>query len=532
MTNKLKWTSKAAKPFIEEMHQALLSGVWGDIFDEGFRSSDIDWVAFHASDDQWEQKFSSKQVRDNLKNWIDKQISEKSRATNEEAQFRGGGNDGGLADDFAALDLADDEPDPKKVQFPSWIVYYKDIRSSDEYATCISLIPQGIYYARISGTKIIYEIVVDPTLCDPELLLQMFPAFNDVNWGGFMQSFAALGRLYIDDQQDYQYPDRIRLICEHEVDFDSIEQNFVARGAVPPTFVWTSPYGNRFLMTTVVKTRDNAHRLNAGAHTPANPLPTFVQQPNMMPNMQHAAYYNQTPMGHTTMPAQQGQPMNYAQQQNNSTTPQQRNGGTSNGFQFSPQPTMPYQSPPLVQPMQNFPSFQQSPMMPPLFQPNGLNHPSQQQPHQHQQQQQQQQQAGEQQQQQQQPFASPQPNVQVQYVQQPPTMPAGFPHNGFYPTPGVPAAAGLQRTHSDHTEVTVEPAPKAASRKKAPDPTANRPFVETVDESPTAKPVKKKSYFTQAFNYVRGGSDGSGSDDDSHMKQPQKYHAVEEDGSL
>ena len=115
-------------------------------------------------------------------------------------------------------------------------------------------------------------------------------------------------------------------------------------------------------------------------------------------------------------------------------------------------------------------------------------------------------------------------------------------HNGHYPTPGVPLAAGMQRTSSaDYTEVTIEPAP--APQRRTTDPSgARRPHVETVqEESPPTNnqkkqvPVKKKSYFSQAMNYVRGGNDSTsgGSSEESHMKHPQKYHAaVEEDESL
>ena len=100
--------------------------------------------------------------------------------------------------------------------------------------------------------------------------------------------------------------------------------------------------------------------------------------------------------------------------------------------------------------------------------------------------------------------------------------------------PGVPAAAaaaGRPRACSDCAEVTVEPAPTAAAnRKTAPDPVGNgRPVVETVSEdSPMSKPVRKKSHFSQAVSHVRGGSESS----ESHMKQPEKCHAVEEEESL
>ena len=507
MTNKLKWTSKAAKPFIEAMHQALLSGEWGNIFEPGFSVKDIDFVAFHESNDDWEKKFTSKQCRDNLTNWINKQISMKGQAAAEAAEIHGGAS--GLIDELAGLDLDDgeeDNSDPMLVQFPSWTVYYKDIRSSDEYATIISMIPQGLYYARIIGKIVRYEVVVDPTLYDPDILLQAFPAFNDLNWGGFMQAFAALGRRYITDQLDYQYPDRIRLLCDHEVNFESIEQNFVSRGAIPPTFVWMSPYGNRFLMTTVVKTRDNAHKHNAGAQRPANPLPTYVPTPNM--------HYN--PMESPTL--NQGQPFGYSQQ-NNNVTPQQRNGG--NHFPFSP--TMHFQSPLAANQRAFQPSLIQTM---PTFNPDGIS----QQAMFYQQQQQQQQQQRQQQQQQQQ-----QQRPTVQYIQQPPMPLGGMPHNGHFPTPGVPAVAGIQHTHSnsEYTEVTIEPAP---GRKRDPD--ARRPFVETVSvDSPTnginSKPKKvpvKKSYLSQACNFVRGGAgDGSSSDGSMPAKHQATTNTVEED---
>ena len=70
MTQKLRWTSKAAKPCIQVMHAALLSGNWCDIFGAGFQPSDIDFKTFHESDNNLANKFLLKQVHKNLTNWL------------------------------------------------------------------------------------------------------------------------------------------------------------------------------------------------------------------------------------------------------------------------------------------------------------------------------------------------------------------------------------------------------------------------------------------------------------------------------
>ena len=123
MPNKLKWTSKATKPCVQAMQESILSKEWGDIFGLGFDTSEIDFPVFHQSNDQWGLKFSLKQVRENLSDWINKQICEKGRASNEKDE---------LTDQMGGMNLGDDKDavldndgisinsaNPKKVKFPT-----------------------------------------------------------------------------------------------------------------------------------------------------------------------------------------------------------------------------------------------------------------------------------------------------------------------------------------------------------------------------------------------------------------------------
>lgn len=522
MPNKLKWTSKAAKPFVEQMHQVILSKEWGDIFSSSFEPSDIDFAAFHQSNDDWESKFSLKQVRENLTNWIEKQRAEKGRAEDEEIELTGRMAGVNLNSSInEGMDDDDDSDNPKMVKFPTWIMYYKDIRSSDEYATILSLIPQGEYYARIDGSQVRYEVVVDPTLYDPDMLLQLIPAFNSLEWGSFIEAFATQGRLYIEDQLDYQYPERIRIYCVHDIKFD-IEQNFVSRGNIPAWFDWTSPKGNRFLMTTVVKTRDNTHRQNAGARHAFQATQPVQLPPNMFNNSTTNGMPHNPTMGM------------------HQRTPQQSNvGGTMNHQSPFPFPTQ-YQSPMTHQQssapattMQNNQGFHQQsqnpmgPSSPPFHSkmPMGFYQHTYASP----------------------PFHGQQQQFSTYHIAQPsaPELGRGQAYNGHFPTPGVPAAAGRHRatSSSEYTEVTVEPAPPPNNQHLKSPPNYNQnshPVVETVHEAPLPKesPKKvpvKKSYITQAFDYVRGGNQGENSSDESHMNQPKKYHAqshhIEEDST-
>ena len=128
-------------------------------------------------------------------------------------------------------------------------------------------------------------------LHNPDMLLQLMPSFNGLEWGSFVESFATLGRLFIEDQLDHQCPECICQHDEHDIKFD-IEQNFVSQGGVPAWFDWVSPNGNCFLLTTVAKARENAHRHNAGARHPHQPAhmnpatPHFSPTPIMSPTMQ------------------------------------------------------------------------------------------------------------------------------------------------------------------------------------------------------------------------------------------------------
>ena len=509
--DKLKWSSPLAQPYIEMMHAALLSGEWGDIFAPGYKKSNIDWKTFHCSEDDWPKKFSLKQFSENLDNWIKRQRKNEDRANDEVAQIIG--HDEADEDYDEEIDLAQAESaDHKMVKFPHVIAYYGNIEDSDEFATIMAMIPFGEYYTSIDGRIVVYEVVVDPTIYDPKMLMAVTSALNHIEWGSFVAKFGANGRLYFECELDRQYPERIRWRCEFEMPFD-IEQNFVERCGLPSWFDWISPAGNRFLLTTVSKIRENhfvdnalnANRANHVAAPQSYGFSSGVVQTGVTVN---------GPMPNVPMPVPQG-----IQGSPAALTPQQSN---SHG--------MKYFGSPMLSPQQMY-AFGQTAQI--------GNHPS--------------------------PFRQPvyQPQMPVQNfypVQQ--TMPSGVPHNGHYPTAGVPTAAGMQNnqsmSYSDYTEETVEPAPPKMEPqgqlngiKPPPKPaykpppktsiknnknsepsrlptmrrsTRLNPVAEVAMESPTKKAVKK-GYITQAYDYVTGKSSDTSSQE-SHMKQPKKYQAT------
>lgn len=88
-------------------------------------------------------------------------------------------------------------------------------------------------------------------------MLATSPEFNSLDWGSFVTSFAAQG-CYVSQQQDYEDPNRIRVKGNFDVKWPC-EQNFVSRGGVPAWFEWVSHKGNRFVLLTAVKVRENQH---------------------------------------------------------------------------------------------------------------------------------------------------------------------------------------------------------------------------------------------------------------------------------
>ena len=69
----LEWPSNAAKPYVDAMCQSLLDGWYGvDIFSPGFKAKDdVEWKYFHEpGDEDWLEKFTLKQDRENLTSWI------------------------------------------------------------------------------------------------------------------------------------------------------------------------------------------------------------------------------------------------------------------------------------------------------------------------------------------------------------------------------------------------------------------------------------------------------------------------------
>jgi len=399
--------------------------------------------------------------------------------------------------------------------FPHNKVDYQDIRSDQQYSTLVVMIPQGQYYARVDDQFVEVEVVIDQTLVDVEVLLMSNESFNSLDWGAFITGYADSGRRYIDNQLDYQYPDRVRLRARYDIGYD-IEQNFVSRGSLPSWYDWISPNGNRFLLLTVRGVRSNAHGDNANFATRGQ----YVPQPPSQP------FYSSMP---------QPQPQQPFQSQNNfagGATPQHSNGG---GFAFPP--TQQYQSPPGQQPFQSPPRaqqpFQSTPpgqqyQSPPAQQP--YQSPPAQQPYQSPPAQQQQQYnpapATQQYYQQQQQHFKALPTKQP--AQQQPAQGAFRPnHVGFTPTQPAPRPPPVNvytaRTHIDPNQ----PTPGVATAASMPQTTQNMSMSsewteQTVEEQPQKVPAKKS--FFKTVGDIMTGSHSDESDLIEHMKQPPKKY--------
>ena len=81
-------------------------------------------------------------------------------------------------------------------------------------------------FALASMAKKVHEVVVNPVLCNPDLLIVMNASSNALKWGSHMEEFAQLGQMQFEDPLDCECPEWIQLKWEWEIDFD-IEQNFV-----------------------------------------------------------------------------------------------------------------------------------------------------------------------------------------------------------------------------------------------------------------------------------------------------------------
>ena len=53
---------------------------------------------------------------------------------------------------------------------------------------------------RIKGRSVFCEVIVNATLYDPDLFLQVHPGFQHLEWGSFIQAFAENGREHIQEQ--------------------------------------------------------------------------------------------------------------------------------------------------------------------------------------------------------------------------------------------------------------------------------------------------------------------------------------------
>ena len=503
----MKWTSKAAKPLIKRIHEALLSGDWGNIFSPGFDVEEFDFKAMRESDDDWTKAFSQKQFQSNTKNMILRLIEEHGRADFEANDLGGGGvgggGGGGVFDDVPDLqepgiddDDDDEDDDPRIVVLPHNMAIYDDLLNSDKYATVVVQVGNGPVYTSLDGRDCKVSQGADQTLWNVEEFMLANPHFNSVAGGPFISAFAASGRRFVQDEQDWQYPDRVRLTTIFRIPFD-IEQNFVSTGNIPGIYRWTSADGNNFLRLNMRAIRENHHRENAnvgdmGAAPPRRPQPPSggfggggFQQQQQQPNFGGFAQQPNnfggppTPQSSNTHGYQQQQ-----QQQQQQQPPQAQ-------YQSPPVQPPQYQSPP-VQP----PQYQSPPVQPPHYQSPPVQQTHYQSP----------------------PFQQTQytsPPVQQTYhsaARPPPyTSPPAQVHRMHtrshqgpdpnLPTPGVPKAAGYPKNMSVDSEFTEETVPETTT---------------------TATPTKKPGFFKRVGGIMTGNSD---SDQSAHMKpSPRKYY--------
>ena len=262
-----------------------------------------------------------------------------------------------LEDSLESFEITDT---PRKVIFPHNKSYHGDIRTSNAYCTLVIQLPAGQHYAYIENRNVIVEAVVDATLYQIDTFMAYNPFFDSLEGGAFVTSYAAEGCCYIEEEQDWQYPDRIRHRATYPIKFD-IEQNFMARGNVPAQYTWVSPQGNRFLLLNMVQVRDNQHGINANVHRmgpQAAPQPPYndnfsagFQQPNFGPGFEQTPPHGNFSGFQQQQGSSGGNPQNGANfsrfQQQAASPPQ--NAGNFAGF---PQP----QQPPTTAQFNNFSS--------------------------------------------------------------------------------------------------------------------------------------------------------------------------------
>lgn len=293
----VKWTSKRGCELAEKIKESLLSGEWGNIFDDAFDPAEFQYHAMRESDDEWEASFSQKQFQANLKSLITNLIKEHKSADTEEQDLhsgsrRRGGRNGGADEALEADKDFDGEEegkggDPKIVSYPSAVCYHGDPRSSDEFCSVLTQIPHGSYYVQIDGRVVKVSVAADPTLFDPEVLIATNRNYDSMEWGEMIASFSRQGRRYFNDEFDHQDTTRIRLVDEFLIKYD-IEQNFVAKGGIPAWYDFMSANGNRFLFLTVARVKKNKNRYNAVLSPQQHILyntPSFQPQMNPYSNM-------------------------------------------------------------------------------------------------------------------------------------------------------------------------------------------------------------------------------------------------------
>jgi len=285
----VKWTSKRGKELANCVQNTILEGDYGNIFEPGFDPTEFDYKELRESEEEWVKAFSQKQFQQNVKKMIERLIEEHGRADAEAADLtggRGGGfvvDDGDdLADDLEALELWNH----KKVLFPFKIIYSTEIGTGTKCATLIVVVPGGQYYVKIVRKSIFFELVTEPTLYHPSAWLALLPQLDSLAGGPFLAAFEEEGKTFLENPDDFEYPDRIRHVAEYPIKFD-IEQNFQDAGRIPAWKEFPHANGSKTLIFNVVELRSNQHSANGNNKY-------FPQPP-------------QQPFGYPTPPQQQQQ---------------------------------------------------------------------------------------------------------------------------------------------------------------------------------------------------------------------------------